>query len=247
MLKPGGCLLNYDGNYYLHYYDEEYRKEYEIRQMHHGDEHKYIGNVDVNIINQVARDLPLSRQKRPQWDMNLLLEMGARRLETEVDRATFQDENGKKPSGHRSFYDLCGEVGDISMVRYILKRLLQLVVVLLGVTFLTFMITQATPSDAAEMKYVSMGMMPSTELLEKTREEMGLNDPVLIQYGRWLGNVLHGDLGESSKFGESVWTQMTRKLPMTLKLAGVSLIVVIVFSFPLGILSAVKKTKWPII
>ena len=129
------------------------------------------------------------------------------------------------------------------MVRYIVKRLLQLVVVLLGVTFLTFMITQATPSDAAEMKYVSMGMMPSTELLEKTREEMGLNDPVLIQYGRWLGNVLHGDLGESSKFGESVWTQMTRKLPMTLKLAGVSLIVVIVFSFPLGILSAVKKNK----
>ena len=129
------------------------------------------------------------------------------------------------------------------MVRYILKRLLQLVVVLLGVTFLTFMITQATPSDAAEMKYVSRGMMPSTELLEKTREEMGLNDPVLIQYGRWLGNVLHGDLGESSKFGESVWTQMTRKLPMTLKLAGVSLIVVIVFSFPLGILSAVKKNK----
>ena len=129
------------------------------------------------------------------------------------------------------------------MVRYILKRLLQLVVVLLGVTFLTFMITQATPSDAAEMKYVSMGMMPSTELLEKTREEMGLNDPVLIQYGRWLGNVLHGDLGESSKFGESVWTQMTRKLPMRLKLAGVSLIVVIVFSFPLGILSAVKKNK----
>ena len=105
------------------------------------------------------------------------------------------------------------------------------------------MITQATPSDAAEMKYVSMGMMPSTELLEKTREEMGLNDPVLIQYGRWLGNVLHGDLGESSKFGESVWTQMTRKLPMTLKLAGVSLIVVILISFPLGILSAVKKNK----
>ena len=129
------------------------------------------------------------------------------------------------------------------MVKYILKRLVQLVVVLLGVTFLTFMITQAAPNDAAEMKYVSMGMMPSSELLEKTREEMGLNDPVLIQYGRWLGNVLHGDLGESSKFGESVWTQMTRKLPMTLKLAGVSLVAVILISFPLGVLSAVKKNK----
>ena len=126
------------------------------------------------------------------------------------------------------------------MVKYILKRLVQLVVVLLGVTF---MITQAAPSDAAEMKYVSMGMMPSSELLEKTREEMGLNDPVLIQYGRWLGNVLHGDLGESSKFGESVWTQMTRKLPMTLKLAGGSLVAVILISFPLGVLSAVKKKK----
>ena len=129
------------------------------------------------------------------------------------------------------------------MVKYILKRLVQLVVVLLGVTFLTFMITQAAPIDAAEMKYVSMGMMPSSELLEKTREEMGLNDPVLIQYGRWLGNVLHGDLGESSKFGESVLTQMTRKLPMTLKLAGVSLVAVILISFPLGVLSAVKKNK----
>ena len=79
VLKKGGCILNYDGNYYLHYYDEEYRQEYEIRQIHHGDEHKYIENVDVNIINNVARDLPLSREKRPQWDINLLLEMGVAR------------------------------------------------------------------------------------------------------------------------------------------------------------------------
>ena len=59
------------------------------------------------------------------------------------------------------------------MVKYILKRLLQLVVVLLGVTFLTFMITQAAPSDAAEMKYVSIGMMPSSELLEKMGKRWG--------------------------------------------------------------------------
>lgn len=129
------------------------------------------------------------------------------------------------------------------MLKYIFKRIVQLLIVLLGVTFLTFMITQAAPSDAAEMKYVSKGMMPSVELLEKTREEMGLNDPVLIQYVRWLDNVLHGDLGESSKFGESVWTQMTKKLPMTLKLAGVSMVVLIVVAFPLGILSAVKKNR----
>ena len=129
------------------------------------------------------------------------------------------------------------------MIKYIMKRMLQLVIVLLGVIFLTFIITQATPSDAAEMKYVSMGMMPSVELLEQTREEMGLNDPVLVQYGRWLVNVLHGDLGTSTKFSESVWLQMTKKLPMTLKLAAVSGIVMVLISFPLGVLAAIKKNK----
>lgn len=106
VLKKGGCILNYDGNYYLHYYDEEYRQEYEIRQIHHGDEHKYIENVDVNIINNVARDLPLSREKRPQWDINLLLEMGVKGLETEVDRSRFEDEHGKDHQVIDSFYDL---------------------------------------------------------------------------------------------------------------------------------------------
>ena len=122
------------------------------------------------------------------------------------------------------------------MLKFTLKRLASLVVVLIGVSFLVFMLLSLTPGDPVRMM---LGESATPEAQEALREEMGLNDPVLIQYGRWLGNVLHGDLGESSKFGESVWTQMTRKLPMTLKLAGVSLIVVIVFSFPLGILSAV--------
>ena len=129
------------------------------------------------------------------------------------------------------------------MAKYTAKRLIQLIAVLFGVTLLTFLITQAAPSDAAEMKYVSMGMMPSPELLEQTRQEMGLNDPVLVQYGTWLWNLLHGDLGMSSKFSEPVLSQMLKKLPSTLKLAGFSMVIVIVVSFPLGILSAVKKNR----
>lgn len=129
------------------------------------------------------------------------------------------------------------------MAKYTAKRLFQLIVVLFGVTFLTFMITQMTPSDPAEMKYVSMGMMPSPELLEQTRQEMGLNDPILVQYGRWLLHALRGDLGVSSKFSEPVLTQMMKKLPYTLELAGVAMILVIAVSFPLGILSAVKKNR----
>ena len=129
------------------------------------------------------------------------------------------------------------------MLKFIAKRVVQLLFVLIGVTFLTFIITKATPSDAAEMKYISMGMMPSTELLEQTREEMGLNDPVLVQYKNWLVNILKGDFGTSSKYSEPVLVQLQKKLPMTLKLAGVSLCVIILIAFPLGILSAVKKNK----
>lgn len=130
------------------------------------------------------------------------------------------------------------------MIRFVGKRLLQLIFVLIGVSFLTFIVTQATPSDPAEMKYAVLGIVPSPELLEETREEMGINDPVLVQYGRWLVNALHGDLGESSKYGEPVLSQMLRKLPATLKLAGISGLIMIVVSFPLGMYTAVKKNKF---
>lgn len=129
------------------------------------------------------------------------------------------------------------------MKKYILKRMGQLLVVLLGVTFLTFFVTTLAPSDAAEMKYLSMGTTPTEELLEASREEMGLDDPFLVRYFNWLGNVLHGDFGTSYKFGDSVFDQLGKKLPATLKLAGVSLVVMVVIAFPLGILSAIKKNK----
>ncbi len=130
------------------------------------------------------------------------------------------------------------------MIKFIVKRLIQLFFVLLGVSFLTFIVTQATPSDPAEMKYAVLGVVPSQELLEETRTEMGLNDPVLVQYGRWLVNLLHGDLGESSKYGEPVLSQMARKIPATLKLAGISGLVMILVSVPLGVYTAVKKNKF---
>jgi ABC-type dipeptide/oligopeptide/nickel transport system permease component len=114
------------------------------------------------------------------------------------------------------------------------------VIVVLGETFI---IRQAAPSDPAQMKYICMDMTPTPELMEQTREEMGLNYPVIVQYFRWLGQVCQGNLGESTKFSESVFVQMTKKLPITLELAGISGAVMIVIAFPLGILMAVKKNK----
>ena len=130
------------------------------------------------------------------------------------------------------------------MKKIILNRMAQLVLVLLGVSFLTFTVAHATPSDPAEMKYEVLGIIPSEELLEQTREEMGLNDPVIVQYARWVKNVLEGNLGESSKYGEPVLSQMMRKLPMTIKLAAVSGLVMVLLSFPLGVYTAVKKNKF---
>lgn len=130
------------------------------------------------------------------------------------------------------------------MKKIILNRIIQLFFVLLGVSFLTFIVAHATPNDPAEMKYAVLGIIPDEELLEQTREEMGLNDPILVQYGRWLKNVLQGDLGESTKYGEPVFSQMIRKLPMTIKLALISGLVMILLSFPLGVYTAVKKNKF---
>lgn len=129
------------------------------------------------------------------------------------------------------------------MYGYIGKRLIQLIFVLLGVTFLTFAVTSAAPSDAAEMSYLSKGFTPSAELLEETREEMGLKDPLLIRYARWLSDALHGDLGQSYSYEESVLAQLNRKLPGTLRLAGAALVLMLLIAFPLGILTAVYKNS----
>ena len=128
------------------------------------------------------------------------------------------------------------------MGKYIAKRLLQLIIVILGVTFLTYLVTQATPSDPAEMLFLNMGIVPTDAQLSAARESMGLNDPFIVQYGRWLLNLLRGNLGNSYNTGNSIFMEMTLKLPETIKLAGFTLLVVVVISFPLGILQRSSRT-----
>ena len=77
------------------------------------------------------------------------------------------------------------------------KRLLQIVIVALGITFLTFLITYLAPGDPVRTMFAATGVMPSEELIQETREEMGLNRPVLVQYVDWLAGCLRGDFGTS--------------------------------------------------
>lgn len=130
------------------------------------------------------------------------------------------------------------------MKKYVVKRLLQLLPILLVITFLSFGMMRLAGSDAVLQKMENTGMVVSQEVLEKARAELGLNKPFLTQYFVWLGNLLRGDMGTSYISGKEVFPAFVSKLPATLLLAGVSLLLTVVISIPLGILAAVKQNRF---
>ena len=122
-------------------------------------------------------------------------------------------------------------------------RLLQMLIVLIGISILTFLLTYLSPGDPVRNMYLAQGVMPDEEQVAIQREEMGLNDPFLVQYGRWLTNCLKGDFGKSYSMNKPVVTLLLARLWPTLKLALMSMILMLVISVPLGVLSAVYKDK----
>lgn len=128
-------------------------------------------------------------------------------------------------------------------IKQIGKRILQIVIVLLGISFLTFMLTYMSPGDPVTAMYSASGMMPSEAVLEQTREEMGLNKPFLEQYGSWLNGCLHGDFGISYSLRKPVLELLSSRLLPTLKLTFMSLVIMLLIAVPFGMLSAVYKGK----
>ena len=123
----------------------------------------------------------------------------------------------------------------------LLGRFLQIVVVLLGISFLTFGLTYVAPGDPVRAMYAASGTIPDEEILEQRREAMGLNEPFLVQYLNWLDDCLHGDFGTSYSLNRPVAELLLARLWPTLKLALLSLLLMLVVAVPLGILSAVRK------
>lgn len=122
-------------------------------------------------------------------------------------------------------------------VQYIAQRLVTALVVVLGVTFAVFLIIQLVPGDPAR---VILGVQANDENVAALRERLGLNDPFLVQYGKWLGNALRGDLGKSLITGQEVTPQLKQRLPATLQLAALALLIGLVIALPAGIISALK-------
>lgn len=127
------------------------------------------------------------------------------------------------------------------MGRYIGKRLLQLIPLLLVISFVVFLLLDLAPGDPAVKKLNAQGTPVSQEVLQKTREEMGLNRPFLIRYGSWLGHALKGDLGSSYQDDTPVSQKMAPCIGRTLVLTLVSLFAALLLAVPLGIATAVKE------
>jgi peptide/nickel transport system permease protein len=128
---------------------------------------------------------------------------------------------------------------------YLIRRLLSLIPVILGITILAFGLANLTPGDPAEqILYRSMGIPPSEAEIQAKREELGLNDPLPVQYGRWLVNLFRGDLGTSYRFQEPVLTVLFRFFPNTLQLTLAAIVVTIVVAIPLGLLAALFRNTW---
>ncbi|MBC7356932.1 MAG: ABC transporter permease [Desulfacinum sp.] len=126
------------------------------------------------------------------------------------------------------------------LLRYIAKRLLHLVPVLLGVTVLVFVISHAIPGDPARMM---AGQKASREAVENLRRSMGLDRPLHEQYLRYMKGLLHGDLGRSVRSQRPVVEDLKDFFPATLELTLASMTLCLVVGLPLGILSAVRRNR----
>ena len=129
-------------------------------------------------------------------------------------------------------------------MKYIGKRLLQLIPILLGITFLSLAMMSLAGSDVVTELYTNRGVEVSQEIIDAKRAELGLDRPLIVQYGSWLLSMLQGDMGRSYVTGAGVFNTFLSKLPATLMLTAVSIIMTVVISIPLGILSAVRQDKW---
>ena len=130
------------------------------------------------------------------------------------------------------------------MRKYVIRRLLQLIPILIGITFLSFGMMRLAGGDAVTYMYENAGTAVSQEIIDAARAEYGLDKPFLVQYAAWLGGMLTGDMGESYVSHKDVFDTFVSKLPATMLLTLSSIILTVLIAVPLGILSAVKHNRW---
>jgi ABC-type dipeptide/oligopeptide/nickel transport system permease component len=129
------------------------------------------------------------------------------------------------------------------MLRYIQWRILRGIPVLLGISFIVFMMLHLLPGDPVTAM-LSESSAASAEAVELKREQLGLNDPLIVQYGRFLGGALQGDFGQSILTNRDVTESILAVLPSTLRLTFAAMAIAIVLGVVLGVLAAVRQNSW---
>jgi peptide/nickel transport system permease protein len=124
------------------------------------------------------------------------------------------------------------------MFSYVLRRILGAIPLVFGVLTLTFFIIRLAPGDPASF-FIQPGVSP--KVAEQMREQYGLNDPLIIQYFKWLGNILQGDFGRSFSRHQPVFDVILDAVPITISLALIGITMQFIFGILLGVISAVKQ------
>ena len=127
------------------------------------------------------------------------------------------------------------------MLTFVVRRLLALIPILLGVSLITFLSIHLTPGDPVDQILADNS---NREAAERLREHLGLNDPIPVQYVRWLTNALQGDFGRSLLTNAPVTDEILDRFPSTVQLALAGLIVSVVLGMPMGVLAAISKRAW---
>ena len=127
------------------------------------------------------------------------------------------------------------------MYRYVLKRIILLIPIMLAVSFIVYFIVDLAPGDAIDAIY---GSEISQEQKDQLREELGYNDPLIIRYGRYMWDCLHGDMGMSTSFNSPVAELYFNRFPATLQLAFWGILVALLIAIPLGIIAAVHQNSF---
>lgn len=130
------------------------------------------------------------------------------------------------------------------MRSYALRRVLLLIPTLIGVSLLTFFVTQLAPGDpAAGYASAALGRAPTLEEVQKARHDLGLDEPLVPRYVDWVWGAVHGDLGRSYSSRQLISTELRRRVPSTLQLAIPAALLALLIAIPAGVLCAVKRNR----
>lgn len=125
------------------------------------------------------------------------------------------------------------------MLKYIGRRLLQSVIVMLGVSILAFSVLFLS----GDPTYLYVNERASHEQIEKTRQQMGFDQPIYIQYGNFLKGAVQGDFGKSLRYGQPAMQLVLERFPATIELAFVGMFIAVIFAIPLGVLASTKRNS----